>query len=59
MDTNQKLIHVECLDFDKYGRLLVRLWQEESSEKSVNSILIEENFAKEYDGGKKDIFHYA
>jgi endonuclease YncB( thermonuclease family) len=59
VDTNQKIIHVECLDFDKYGRLLVRLWENDSSEKSVNEILIEEHYAKEYDGGKKDVFHYA
>ena len=47
-----KMIKIECFDFDKYGRLLVNVWNM-VDEKSINSIMIEEGYAKSYDGGKK------
>lgn len=53
--TNSKVIHVQCHEFDKYGRLLVELY---SGDKTVNNILVEECFAKSYDGGTKDVFTY-
>ena len=52
---NQRLIKIKCYEFDKYGRLLVELF---FNDKSINDILIEENFAKRYDGGKKEEFIY-
>ena len=58
MDQNQKIITVECYEFDKYGRLLVKLWEDANSEICVNDCLVEEHYAKRYDGGKKDIFTY-
>ncbi len=45
-----KVIKVKCLDFDKYGRLLVELFM---GEESINNWLIENEYAKKYDGGKK------
>jgi endonuclease YncB( thermonuclease family) len=48
-----KLIKIECFGFDKYGRLLVNIWNM-VDEKSINDIMIEEGHAKKYDGGKKD-----
>ena len=48
-----KLIKIECFNFDKYGRLLVNIWNM-VDEESVNQIMIEEGHAKKYDGGKKD-----
>jgi len=47
IDNNRKLVVVECFDWDKYGRLLVSIY-DLNSEKSFNSILIEENLAKTY-----------
>ena len=46
------MIKIECFDFDKYGRLLVNVWNM-VDEKSINDIMIEEGYAKSYDGGKK------
>ena len=48
-----KLIKIECLDFDKYGRLLVNVWNMVDS-KSINDIMIEEGHGKAYTGGKKE-----
>lgn len=58
LETNNKLIHIKCYDFDKYGRLLVNLFTDETYEQNVNQILISENYAKSYDGGKKNVFTY-
>jgi len=58
LENNTKLINIECFEFDKYGRLLVKIFNDEKSNKSINDILIEEGFAKKYDGGKKDTFTY-
>ena len=57
-DDNNKIITVECCEFDKYGRLLVNLFTDETCEEHVNKILITENYAKSYDGGKKNVFTY-
>ena len=57
-DDNNKIITVECCEFDKYGRLLVNLFTDETCEEHVNEILITENYAKSYDGGKKNVFTY-
>ena len=48
-----KLIKIECFDFDKYGRILVNVYNL-IDEKSVNNMMIEEGHGKIYDGGKKD-----
>lgn len=58
IDTNTKVIKVECYEFDKYGRLLVKLYPENESVESVNQILVNENYAKSYDGGTKSVFTY-
>ena len=47
IDNNRKLVVVECFDWDKYGRLLVYIY-DLNSDKSFNSILVEENLAKSY-----------
>jgi len=57
LDTNTKLVYVECLEFDKYGRLLVNIYEKEN-ELAYNEILINEGFAKKYNGGTKDEFTY-
>jgi endonuclease YncB( thermonuclease family) len=48
-----KLIKIECFEFDKYGRLLVKVWNNVDT-KSINEIMIEEGHGRIYDGGKKD-----
>ncbi len=50
LQNNKKLITVKCLEFDKYGRLLVELY---NNNKCFNSILVEKNLAVSYDGGHK------
>ncbi len=54
---NKKLVKVKCLEFDKYGRLLIELYNNDEEEiifnKSFNSLLIEKNVAVAYDGGTK------
>jgi endonuclease YncB( thermonuclease family) len=57
IETNNKIITIKCFEFDKYGRLLVELYTENNS-KSINQILIDEGFAKVYNGGTKDEFNY-
>lgn len=47
------VVKMECFDFDKYGRLLVEIWNE-VDEKSINEIMVEEGHGKKYDGGKKE-----
>jgi len=48
-----KLIKIECLDFDKYGRLLINVWNMIDT-KSINQIMIEEGHGKAYTGGTKE-----
>lgn len=51
-----KVVTVSCLDFDKYGRLLVEIFMKNNSSDdlvSINNWLIENEYAKKYDGGKK------
>lgn len=57
LDTNTKIVYVECLEFDKYGRLLVNIYETPTSI-AYNDILINEGFAKKYNGGTKDEFIY-
>jgi endonuclease YncB( thermonuclease family) len=47
------LIKIDCLEFDKYGRILVNVWNNVDS-KSVNEIMIEEGHGKKYSGGTKE-----
>ena len=57
LESNTKMITVVCHEFDKYGRLLVSLYDANDSI-SYNDILINEGFAKKYDGKHKDGFVY-
>ena len=58
LEKNNKIISIKCYEFDKYGRLLVELLDNENNTKTYNDILIEEGMAKKYDGGTKDVFVY-
>jgi endonuclease YncB( thermonuclease family) len=48
-----KVVYVECLDFDKYGRILVKIYPSKSSKDLINQKLIEKGFGKSYFGGTK------
>lgn len=54
-----KVVKIKCGTFDKYGRLLVTIYDDEtkqddiSNRKTVNNWLIENEYAFTYDGGKK------
>jgi endonuclease YncB( thermonuclease family) len=50
LKNNTKIIPIQCYEFDKYGRLLVVIFYEDSI---INNILINEGFAKSYSGGTK------
>ena len=41
----------ECLEYDKYGRILVKMYDHNNN--CINDIMIKEGFGKEYDGGHK------
>ena len=51
---NDKVIAVwvECNDFDKYGRLLAKIYLDKESQ-SISEILVKENLAYRYDGSTK------
>ena len=53
LQNNKKIVKVNCLQFDKYGRLLVELYNKENDTKSFNDILVEKQLAVKYDGGTK------
>lgn len=46
-----EMVTIQCSEFDKYGRLLVSIVHDGLD---VNEWLIEQNYAKRYDGGKKE-----
>lgn len=53
LDANKKLITIKCEEFDKYGRLLGKLYDGETC---FNELLIEEGHAYAYGGGTKTSF---
>ena len=50
------LVLVKCFEFDKYGRLLVEIYEDRSSYKSFNSELIDMKYANPYNGKTKMVF---
>jgi endonuclease YncB( thermonuclease family) len=57
LDENTKLLYIEFGKFDKYGRVLGTLYLDDgeaNKKKSINQMLIDENHAVYYDGGKRD-----
>lgn len=48
-----KTIHVKCFEFDKYGRILVNIWNQVDTD-SINDIMIREGHGRPYSGGKKE-----
>jgi endonuclease YncB( thermonuclease family) len=56
LNTHDNLVMIECGEFDKYGRLLVKLYNINEDNVCFNTILIQEGLANAYDGRKKDSF---
>ena len=54
--SSNKLIWVKCFEFDKYGRLLVELYENQSSIVSINKMMVDNNYAVSYEGGTKKVF---
>ena len=52
-DKNISIVWVHCLDFDKYGRLLIDCYSSPDEPKSFSQILIDEKLAYAYDGETK------
>ena len=53
----QKLVWVKCYDFDKYGRLLVEIFENNNTDTiSINQEMINNKMVIAYDGGKKSDF---
>jgi endonuclease YncB( thermonuclease family) len=52
LNKNVYCVWVECLDFDKYGRLLANIRLHENSE-NFSSILVKEKLAYKYNGDTK------
>lgn len=47
------IIWLECLEFDKYGRLLGNIYIDKESDVSLSKLLLDNNLAYSYDGGSK------
>jgi endonuclease YncB( thermonuclease family) len=47
------LVKIKCYGFDKYGRILVTVYNNIDTE-SINDIMLNENYGKPYDGGRKN-----
>jgi len=52
LESNVYLIWVECLESDKYGRVLANIYKDKDT-KSLSDILLEENLAYKYSGKTK------
>lgn len=51
IDKNTRILHVECLGEEKYGRQLVRLYDKESDPdnvRDINKMMLDEGFAVAY-----------
>jgi endonuclease YncB( thermonuclease family) len=57
---SRKLITIKCYEFDKYGRLLIEIFDKTDKslnpKNSINQEMINKNYAVEYDGGTKKEF---
>lgn len=53
LSNNKKLVYIKFGKFDKYGRVLGTLYLDENKDNSINQMLIDENHAVSYSGGKR------
>ena len=48
-----QLVYVKCQEFDKYGRLLAKIYINQDDTVSVNKMMIENGHGYPYHGGNK------
>ena len=53
LEENNHCVWLQCLQFDKFGRLLANIYCDHSSNESFSEILIKENLAYKYEGKTK------
>lgn len=53
--TQNPTVEIHCGKFDKYGRVLVTMYNKENGKKSLNDIMIEEGHGYPYYGGTKKV----
>lgn len=53
LQVNPCIVWIECLDFDKYGRVLINVKVTQDSTETVSDILIKEHLAYQYGGDTK------
>ena len=53
LSNNKELILIKCGDFEKYGRILAKVFCQDNLEESVNSIMLKEGHGVEYYGGSR------
>jgi hypothetical protein len=53
-DNHNNIINIECLEFDKYGRLLINIFNDDNIK--INDLMIENNHGYVYSGGTKKKF---
>ena len=53
LDEKVTLVWVECLDFDKYGRLLANIYKKQDDKQSLSEYLLEHKLAYKYGGSTK------
>lgn len=53
LESDVYLVWVDCLNKDKYGRVLANIYKDKDTTKSVSDILLEEKLAYKYEGKTK------
>jgi len=53
LESEVYLVWVECVNKDKYGRILANIYKDNDTTKSISEILLEEKLAYKYEGKKK------
>jgi endonuclease YncB( thermonuclease family) len=53
LESEVYLVWVECVNKDKYGRILANIYKDNNTTKSISEILLEEKLAYKYEGKKK------
>jgi len=53
--SQNNIIRITCGDFDKYGRVLVTMYNDVNGSKSINDIMLEEGYGYKYNGGTKQV----
>jgi endonuclease YncB( thermonuclease family) len=53
---NNRIVFIQCYEWDKYGRLLGDVYDTEDATISINSMLVENKLAYAYDGNTKKTF---